>query len=156
MPTCLLSVDATLAASFQSCDRRQAQRYGRHVDEDVPNRALSVQSSAGPLNVHTSAFKTQGPAGRRHGRKPRWGHVWWCRGAMGNRRLSPLSASVIFPLTSDALPTSSTIDSTIVMPSDRRFWPYAHGLSSSGKTLHRHPSLARPCRLSRRPTARAV
>ena len=67
MPTCLLSVDATLAASFQSYDRRQAQRYGRHVDEDVPNRALSVQSSAGPLNVHTSALKTQGPASRRHG-----------------------------------------------------------------------------------------
>jgi hypothetical protein len=48
MPTCLLSVDATLAASFQSYDRRQAQRYGRHVDEDVPNRALSVQSPARP------------------------------------------------------------------------------------------------------------
>jgi hypothetical protein len=48
MPTCPLSGDATLAASSQSYDRRQARRHGRHVNEDVPNRALSVQSPASP------------------------------------------------------------------------------------------------------------
>jgi hypothetical protein len=39
--------------------------------------------------------------------------------------------------TSAAPPTPSTIDRAIIMLNDCRFWGYASGPSSSGKTLHR-------------------
>jgi hypothetical protein len=57
-----------------------------------------------------------------------------------------------------ALPTPSTIYRAIIMLNNHRFWGHASGpSSSSGKTLSSfHPLLARPCRSTQRPTARAV